>query len=63
MQNIHFATQQPNSVRAMFEDGVSTFIMSCDATLEELADRLGHLTEGHRGRAITFEVRLGSQSH
>jgi hypothetical protein len=60
MQINHSAARQANSVRATFEDGMSTFSLSCDATYEELASRLGHLAEGHSGRAIAFEVTLGS---
>ena len=63
MQNIHSETRRPNSVKAMFEDGMSSFLLSCDATLEELAARLGQLAEQHRGRPIAFEVKLGSPSH
>ena len=51
----------PNSVMAMFEDGLSTFCLSCDATFEELAGRLGHLAERHHGRPIAINVKLGSR--
>jgi hypothetical protein len=47
----------------MFEDGMSTFLLSCDATLEELAGRLGQFAEQHRGKPIAFEVRIGSPRH
>ena len=47
----------------MFEDGMSTFALSCDATFEELAGRLGRLAEVHHGRPIAFDVRLGARSH
>ena len=63
MQNIPTEARRPNSVRAMFEDGMSSFMLSCDATLEELADRLGRLAERHQGKPIAFDVRLGSPSH
>jgi hypothetical protein len=52
--------RQANSVRAMFEDGMSTFLLSYDATFEELAGRLGHLAEKHQGRPISVDVKLGS---
>ena len=57
-----FAKAWPaNSVRAMFEDGMSTFLLSYDATFEELADRLGHLAEQHRGRPLAIDVKLGAR--
>ena len=62
MQTIHSAARQTNSVRAIFEDGMSTFLLSRDATLEELAGRLGQFSEQHRGKALGFEVTLRSQS-
>jgi len=37
--------------------------LSCDATFEELAGRLGRLAERHQGRAIAFDVKLGSPSY
>jgi hypothetical protein len=63
MQNIHSEARRPNSVRAMFEDGMSTFLLSSDATLGELAGRLGHLAEMYRGRPIAFDVKLGPPCH
>ena len=51
---------RPNSVMAMFDDGLSTFLLSCDATFEELADRLDLLAERHRGRPIAINVKLGA---
>ena len=57
-----FAKAWPaNSVRAMFEDGMSTFLLSYDATFEELADRLGHLAEQHQGRPLAIDVKLGAR--
>jgi hypothetical protein len=63
MQIIHPKARRPNSVRAIFEDGMSTVLLSCDATFEELAGLLGRLTEQHRGRPIAFDVKLASLSH
>ena len=54
-------TPQPNSVMAMFEDGVSTFLLSCDATFEDLAGHLGQLAERHHGKPIAINVKLGSR--
>ena len=63
MQTIASEVRRPNSVRAIFEDGMSTALLSCDATFEELAGLLGRLTEQHRGRPIAFDVKLGLLSH
>jgi hypothetical protein len=63
MQNMSTDARRQNSVRAMFEDGMSSFALSCDATFEELAGRLGRLAERHQGRAIAFDVKLGSPSY
>jgi len=63
VQNFHTQSPQQNSVRAMFEDGVSTFLLSRDATLEELAGHLGHLAKRRQGRPIAFDVTLGSLCH
>lgn len=63
MQTIPSNVRRQNSVRAIFEDGMSTALLSCDATFEELAGLLGRLTERHRGNPIAFDLRLGSPSH
>ena len=63
MQNIPTDARRSNSVKAMFEDGMATFLLSSDATLGELAGRLGHLAKMYRGRPIAFDVKLGSRSH
>ena len=60
MQKTFAKTWPANSVRAMFEDGMSTFLLSYDATFEELADRLGHLAE-QQGRPIAIDVKLGAR--
>jgi hypothetical protein len=62
MQKNPSRARQANSVRATFEHGMSTFLLSYDATFEELADRLGHLAELHQGRPIAVDVKLGSLS-
>jgi hypothetical protein len=59
MQVTSSETPRPNSVMAMFDDGLSTFLLSCDATFGELAGRLDHLTERHRGKPIAINVKLG----
>jgi hypothetical protein len=45
----------------MFEGGLSTFFLSCDATFEDLANRLGQIAERHHGRPIAINVKLGSR--
>ena len=60
MQDIPSDAPPPNSVMAMFEDGLSTFLLSCDATFEELAGRLDHVAERHDGRPIAIKLELGS---
>jgi hypothetical protein len=62
MENVLIDARESMSVRAMFEDGISTLLLSCDATLEELAGHLGHLAEQHQGKPIAFDVKLGSLS-
>ena len=62
MQKNASKARRPNLVMATFEDGLSTFSLSGDATLEELAGRLGHLAEKHQGRPISVDVKLGSLS-
>ena len=61
MQDIPSEARRPNSVMAMFEDGLSSFLLSCDATFEDLAGRLGQLAERHHGKPIAINVKLGSR--
>ena len=63
MQTVPSKARRPSSVTARFEDGISTFLLSCDATFEELACRLDHFAEQHQGRPVSFDVKLGSLSH
>lgn len=60
MQDTPSDAPRPNSVMAMFEDGLSTFLLSCDATFEELAGRLDHVAERHHGKPIAIKLELGS---
>ena len=46
---------------AIFEDGLSSFLLSCDATYEELAGRLEHLAGRHHGKPIAFKVKLAAR--
>ena len=63
MQNMSTESPRQNSVRALFEDGMSSFLLSCDATFAELAEQLGRLAERHQGQPIAFDVKLGAPSH
>lgn len=62
MQNLPVEGRRPNSVSATFEGGMSTFLLAYDATFADLAERLGNLAQGHHGRPIAIDVRLGSPS-
>jgi len=62
MQNISSKAQTSNSIRATFKDGISTFHLPGNATVREIAGRLAHLANRHQGRAIAFDIRLGSLS-
>jgi hypothetical protein len=61
MQNVPSEARRPNSVVAAFENSLSTFLLSCDATFEDLARRLGQLAEQHQGEPIAVKVKLGSR--
>ena len=60
MQVTHSEARQPNSVIAMFDGGLSTFFLSCDATFQDLAGHLGQLAERHHGKPIAINVKMGS---
>jgi hypothetical protein len=60
MRSIPSKTRRPNLVMAMFEDGMTTFPLSRDATFEDLAGRLARLGKQHQGKAIAFKVKFGS---
>jgi len=49
MQDIHHDESRPNRVRVAFEEGALSFMLSKDATFEDLADRLRDLDERHHG--------------
>ena len=52
-----------NYITVMFEDGMCTFLLPCDAAFERLAGHLGHLAEQNQGRAIACGVKLDSHAH
>jgi hypothetical protein len=51
---------QQSQVTVAFADGPLSFLLSKDATFEDLADRLQHLGERHRGKPITIDVKLAA---
>jgi hypothetical protein len=62
MLNIYHDESQPSRVTVAFEDSALSFMLSKDATLEDLADRLDRLGEQHRGKPIAVEVKFAAAS-
>jgi hypothetical protein len=60
MLNIHHGESRPSRVRVAFEDGALSFMLSKDATFEDLADRLDRLGKRHHGKPVTIEVKLAA---
>ena len=61
MLNIHHDdSRRPSRVTVAFEDGALSFMLSKDATFEDLADRLDRLGERHHGKTVTIEVKLAA---
>ena len=60
MQDIHHDESRASRVRVAFEVGALSFMMSKDATFEDLADRLRDLDERHHGKPIAIEVKLAA---
>src|SRR3984893_614214 len=48
--------------RLAFEDGAFSFMLSKDATFEDLADQLGRLGARHHGKPVAIEVKLAALS-
>ena len=46
---------------AVFESSAAVFDLPKAATLEDLAGRLAHLSEGHDGALVSIDVRVGSR--
>ena len=61
MQDIHHDEARPSRVRVAFEEGALSFMLSKDATFEDLADRLDRLGELHCGKPITIEVKFAAE--
>lgn len=61
MQNTHIDHATQNRVMAMFDSSAAVFELPQAATLEDLAGRLAHLSEGHDGALISVDVRVGTR--
>ena len=62
MLNIHHDESQPSRVTVAFEHGALSFMMSKDATLEDLADRLDRLGKSRHGKPVAIAVKLAAAS-
>ena len=60
MLNIHPDGSRPSRVTVAFEEGALSFMLSKDATFEDLADRLDRLGERHHGKPVAIEVKLAA---
>jgi hypothetical protein len=62
MLNIHNDGSSPNRVTVTFADGALSFMLSEDATFEDLTDRLDRLGEWRHGKPVAIEVKLAAAS-
>jgi hypothetical protein len=62
MLNIYHDESRPSRVTVAFEDSALSFMLSKDATFEDLADRLDRLGERHHGMPIAIEVKFAAAS-
>jgi hypothetical protein len=60
MLDLHHDESRPNLVRVAFADRALSFMLSKDATFEDLADRLRDLDERHHGKPVAIEVKLAT---
>ena len=60
MLNIHHNASRPSRVTVAFEHGAISFMMSKDATFEDLADRLDRLGKRRHGKPIAIAVKLAA---
>jgi hypothetical protein len=60
MLELHHDESRPSRVRVAFADGELSFMLSKDATFEDLADRLRNLDERHQGKPVAIEVKLAA---
>ena len=62
MLKIYHDESRPSRVTVAFEDSALSFMLSKDATFEDLADRLDRLGERHDGKPVAIEVKLAAAS-
>ena len=62
MLNIHHDGSRPRRVTVAFEHGAISFMMSKDATFEDLADRLDRLGKRRHGKPVAIAVKLAAAS-
>ena len=62
MLNIHHDESQPSRVTVAFEHGALSFMMSKDATFEDLADRLDRLGKRRHGKPVAIDIKLAAAS-
>lgn len=60
MLDLHHDESRPSRVRVAFADRESLFMLSKDATFEDLAGRLCDLDERHHGKPVAIEVKLAA---
>jgi hypothetical protein len=62
MLNINKRGWSPSRVTVTFADGALSFMLSEEATFEDLADCLDRLGERHHGKPVAIEVKLAAAS-
>jgi hypothetical protein len=60
MLNMHLDEWRSSRVTVAFEDGALSFMLSKDATFEDLADCLDRLGDRHHGKPVAIEVKLAA---
>jgi hypothetical protein len=62
MLDLHHDESRPSRVTVAFEHGAISFMMSKDATFEDLADRLDRLGKRRHGKPVAVAVKLAAAS-
>ena len=62
MLNTQHDESRPSRVTVAFEHGAISFMMSRDATFEDLADRLDRLGRRHHGAPVAIDIKLAAAS-
>jgi hypothetical protein len=60
MLNTQHDESRPSRVTVAFEHGAISFMMSKDATFEDLADRLDRLGKRRHGKPVAIAVKLAA---